>query len=180
MRNKALQFLETTDFKYATSKLLTRIMICIILIATGYLLFIHLDDNLFEGVAYLYWTVALPVLLIFISVVELCHTSALFLNNKRIFLSLTPSGIQRNENIFVPLRHFAANVFIKWENVLDVKIEKSLPIGTKEIVITASVQAGGKTHKRKHRMKIICSEQSAEEILEAINMYWQKEKTEIL
>ena len=179
---EALLF-EAIEFKYATSKLLTRGLMCIVMIAAGYLLLIHLNvdlfakgasftsDDLFAESASLELTVFLPVILMFIGVIELYHTFRLFVSNKRVFLCLTSSGLQRSMMPFIPMRHDAVNAFIKWENISDAKIKRSLPFGTTYIIVAASMQAGGKTHTRKHKIKIICSEQSAEEILRAMEMY---------
>ena len=176
-------FHEAIQFKYAVSKLLTRILCCIILIASGYLLLIHLNADLFakdasfgyadlfaEGVS-LGLTVLLPVILLIIGVVELYHTFRLFVSDKRVFLRLTPSGLQRNMMPFIPYRHDAVNAFIKWENISDVKIKRSFPFGTQNIIVTASTQAGIKTRTRTHKIKIVYSEQSAEEIMQAMEWY---------
>jgi len=163
---------ESIELKYAVSKLLTRSMICIALIATGYLLLIHRNVDLFAEGASLEWMMVLPVIFMLVGVVELYYTFNLFVNDKRVFLRLMSSGLQRSQMPFIPMRHHAANAFIKWENILDVKIKRSLPFGTQNIIITASAQAGGKTHTRKHRIKVLCSEQSAEEILRTMEMYY--------
>ena len=176
-------FKEAIQIKYAVSKLLIRIMCCIMLIVAGYSLLVRLNARLFtegatfwnvdsfaEGASF-QWAIILPVMIMLIGAVELYHTFGLFVNDKRVFLRLLPSGLQRSMRPFLPMRHHAVDAFIEWENISDVKIKRSLPFGTKNIIVTASAQTGTKTKTRTHKIKVLYSEQSAEEIMQAMESH---------